>query len=145
MYLFGVGDHPVELLDASDSLWWLLEQALPDVGHHSLVLPDLGWNTDECAELWWQINVLALLANFKKWLINGVNFHAISSSEVINHVGPCFLIAVVEDVLLWIHIPLDLVDFVGPVRTVLGHDDGSFKLSVDKICIVSQAPIIYKG
>lgn len=50
---FGFCDHAVERLDASDPLWWLLEEALPDVRHDPLVLSDLCWDADEGAELRW--------------------------------------------------------------------------------------------
>ena len=52
-------------------------------------------------------------------------------------------ISVVEDVVLGVHVPLDLVHFVGTVRAVLGHDDRTLELSVDEICIVTLASISY--
>lgn len=50
---FRSSDHPVQLFDASDSFWRLLEEALPDFGHDLLALSDLGWNANQCAQLWW--------------------------------------------------------------------------------------------
>jgi hypothetical protein len=47
-----------------------LEEALPDVGHDSLVLPDSGWNSYEGAELRWEINVLSFLTDFKQRLVH---------------------------------------------------------------------------
>jgi len=72
-----------------------------------------------------------------------VDFDAVSSFEVINHVSSGFLISVIEDVFFWVHIPLDLMNFVGSVRTILSHDDGSFEFSVDEICIMSHSSITY--
>jgi hypothetical protein len=143
--LLGLSDHSVELLDAPNSLWWLLEETLSDVGHDALVFSDLGWDADKGAKLWWQVDILSLLPNLKQWLVNGVNFDPVSSLEIVNHVGPCFLVTMVKDVVFGVHVPLDLMHFVGSVGAILGHNDGAFKLSVHKICIVSQASIIYKG
>jgi len=139
--LFGVGNHSVELLDASNSLWRLLEEALSDVGHDSLVLSDFGGDSDEGAELWREIDVLSLLTNFKQRLIHRVNLNAIGCLEVVNHVGSGLLVTVVKDIILWVHVPLDLMDLVSSVRTVLGHDDGTLELSVDEISVVSHSSI----
>jgi hypothetical protein len=70
LHLLGVGDHSVELFDAPDSLWRLLEEALSDVSHDSLVLPDFGGDSDEGAELRWKVDVLPLLTNFEERLVH---------------------------------------------------------------------------
>ena len=70
MNLFRVSNHSVELLDTSNSLWRLLEQALSDVSHDSLVLSDFGGDSDEGAELRREIDVLILLTNFEERLVN---------------------------------------------------------------------------
>ena len=74
-----------------------------------------------------------------------MNFTTISSFKVINHVSSCLLITVVENVVLWIHVPLDLMDLVGSVGAILGHDDGTFELSVDKSGIVPHSSICDQG
>jgi hypothetical protein len=66
----GICNHSIKLFDTSNSLWWLLEQALSDVSHDALIFSNFGWNTDEGTELWWQIDVLPFLTNFKQRLIN---------------------------------------------------------------------------
>jgi len=141
--LFGLRDHSVELLDAPDPLVGLLEETLPDVGHDPLVLSDLCWDADEGAELGWKVNVLALLANLEQWLMKRMDFDAVGRQKVVNHIGPGLLVSVVEDIVLWVHAPLDLMYFVGTVRAVLGHDDCSFELSVDESCIVALQSIVY--
>ena len=70
MDLFGVSNHLIELFDASNSLWRLLEEALSNVCHNSFVLSDFGGDSDEGAELRRKVNVLPLLTNFKERLIN---------------------------------------------------------------------------
>lgn len=62
--------------------------------------------------------------------------------EVINHIGSGFFVAVVKDIILRIHFPLDLMDFVSPVWAIFGHDDGSFKFSVHKIMVIPLEPIL---
>jgi len=49
---------------------------------------------------------------------------------------------VVEDVLLRVHVPLDLVDFVGSVRTVIGHHNRTFKLSIDEVSVESVSAVL---
>ena len=66
-----------------------------------------------------------------------MNFDSVSSFEIINHVGSGFFVTMVKDVVFRVHAPLDLMDLVGTMRAVFSHDYSAFKLSVDKICIVS--------
>lgn len=69
-------------------------------------------------------------------------FDSVGCFEVVDHVGPGLLVAVVEDVVFGVHVPPDLVDLVGTVGSVLGHDDSTLKFAVDKLCIVALAPIV---
>jgi hypothetical protein len=46
---FRVSNHTIQLFDTSDSFWRLLEEALSNISHHSLILSDLGRDSDECA------------------------------------------------------------------------------------------------
>ena len=120
----------------------LLEEGLSDVGHNLLILSNLRWNTHKCTEFWWQINILSFLSDFKKWLINRVYFYRVSRQEIVDHIGPGLLVSVVEDVVFGIHVPLDLMDLVGSVWSVLSHDDGSLELSVDEIIIVALKSVL---
>jgi len=86
---------------------------------------------------------LPLLADLEQRLVDGADLDSVCGPKVVDHVGPGLLISVVEDVVLRIHVPLDLMHFVGTVRAVLGHDDRTFELSVDEICIVPLSSIIY--
>ena len=70
-----------------------------------------------------------------------MNFDTVSSFEVVNHVCSGLLITMVENVVLRVHVPFDLVDLVSSVGAVLGHDDGAFELSVDKLGVVSHSSI----
>jgi hypothetical protein len=73
--LLGVGDHLVELGDALDAVVGLLEERLSNVSHDALVLSDLGWNANEDAKLWRQINELLLLFYFKERLLRLGDFN----------------------------------------------------------------------
>lgn len=137
-----VGNHPVEFLDAANSLVWFLEETLSDVSHHLLVLSDLRWDTDKGAEFWRQVDVLALLSNFKKWLINGMYFDVVSCHEVVDHICACFFISMVKDVILGVHVPFDGVYLVCSVWSVFSHHNGSFELPIDEILVVALQPIL---
>jgi len=133
----GVGNHSVQLLDGANSLVWLLEQGLTDVSHDLLVLSNLGWDANKGTKLRWQIDILTLLSDLEKWLIYGVYLYVVSRQEVINHVGSGLLISMVKDVVLGVHVPLDLMHLVGTVWSVLCHDNSSFEFSVDEGIVVS--------
>jgi hypothetical protein len=70
LHFLRISYHSIQLFDTSDSLWWLLKQALSDVSHDTLIFSNFGWDTDEGTQLWWQIDVLPFLTNFKQRLIN---------------------------------------------------------------------------
>lgn len=72
-----------------------------------------------------------------------VYFDLVSSLEVVNHIASSLLIAVIKDIVLGIHIPLDTVNFVGTVRAVPGHHDSSFEFSVHVGLVMSQHSIFY--
>lgn len=71
-----------------------------------------------------------------------MDFNVVSCVEVINHVCTRLLVAVVKDVFLGVHVPFDLVDLIGAVRTVLGHDDGALEFSLNKVLVVSLEPVL---
>lgn len=69
-----------------------------------------------------------------------MNFDLIGGSEVVDHIASGLLIAVIEDVVFWIHVPPNLVHFVSPVRPVSRHHDGSLEFSVNiRLLVASQA------
>jgi len=70
-----------------------------------------------------------------------VNLDTIGSLEIVNHVCSCLFVSMVKDVVFRVHLPFDLMHLVGSVRAILGHDNGTFELSVDKACVVSHSSI----
>jgi len=55
--------------DTLDAIVWLLEQALSDVSHDTLVLSDLGRDSNQDTELRWQKDALLLLFDLEKRLV----------------------------------------------------------------------------
>ena len=70
-----------------------------------------------------------------------MDFNAISSLEIVYHVGSGLLISVVKDIVFRVHTPLDLMYFVCSVRAILCHDDGTFEFSVDESRIMSHSSV----
>jgi len=120
----------------------LLEETLSDVGHDLLVLSNLGGDSDQGAELGRQVDVLSFLTDFEERLVHAVDFDVVGRVEVVDHVGSGLLVAVVEDVVLRVHAPLDGVDLVCSVRPVLGHNDSALEFSVDEALVVSLKPVL---
>lgn len=75
-------------------------------------------------------------------MVSGEDFHTIGGQEVVDHVCTRSFVAVVENIVFGVHVPLDGVHFVSSMRSVFGHHNGSFKLSVDKILVISLKPIL---
>ena len=140
--LFGSSYHPIELLDASNSLWRLLKKTLPNFRHDFFGLSYLGRYSNQSTKLRRQINILALLPDFEQRLILIMDFDRIGLSEVLNHVATSLVVSVIKDIVFWVHVPLDLVNLVSPVRSVFGHHDGALKLSVDVGLLVPSQPVL---
>jgi hypothetical protein len=51
----------------------------------------------------------------------------------------------VKNVVFRVHLPFDLMHLVGSVRSILGHNDGTFELSVDETGIVSHSSVSDQG
>ena len=120
----------------------LLEQTLSDIGHDLLVLSDFGGDAHKGAQFGRQVDVLSFLSDFEQWLIYGVDFHLIGRVKIVDHVGSGLLVAVVEDVVLGVHVPLDGVHLVGSVGPVLGHNDCSLEFSVDEALVVALLSVL---
>jgi len=71
-----------------------------------------------------------------------MDFDLIGLSEVLNHVATSLVVSVIKDIVFWVHVPLDLVNLVCPVRSVFGHHDGALKLSVDIGLFVTSQPVL---
>lgn len=71
-----------------------------------------------------------------------VYFDLIGHLEVINHVATSLVITVVKDIVFGIHIPFDLMYFIGPMRPIPGHYNCTFKFSVNMSLVMSQQSIL---
>lgn len=74
-----------------------------------------------------------------------MNLDTVGSLEVIDHISSGLLITMVKNVILWVHVPLDLMDLVGSMWTILSHDDSALELTVDEIGVVSHASFSDQG
>ena len=71
--------------------------------------------------------------------------HSIGCLKIVNHICSCSFISMIEDIFLWVHVPLNLVDFVSSVRSIVGHDNSTFKLSIDKVHVVAVTTFLYES
>ena len=127
----GVGDHGVEVADGLDTVVRLLEKTLTHGGHDLLVLSDSLGDTDESAKFWRQVDVLALLFNFKKGLREIHYLNVVLLLEIQNHGNGLADFTLLELASLGGHVPLDGGYLVGLVLTVAGHDDGTLELLIN--------------
>ena len=63
----------------------------------------------------------------------------VGSAEVVNHIGSSSLVTVVKDIVFRVHVPLDLMNFVSSVGSVVSHDDCSFEFTINEVCIISHS------
>ena len=132
LYLLGLRDHLVELSDTLDTVDWLLEQTLTDIGHNAFIFADLRWDPNQDAELGWQINVLLFLFYFKQRLFWLTNFGVVNFQEVVKHLD--FFVAIFS--LLKVigaraHVPTDSVYLVGSLLAVVGHNNCAVKITLN--------------
>jgi len=73
------------------------------------------------------------------------NCDLVGCFEIVYHVSSSPFISMVKNVLLWIHIPFYLVNFVSSVGTVIGHDDGTLKLPIDKVHVIAVTTLFDQG
>lgn len=84
---------------------------------------------------------MAFLPNFEKRLVLVVNLDLIGLSEILDHVAARLVISMIKDVVFGVHVPLDLVNFVSTMWTILSHDNGAFEFSVNVALIMASKSI----
>jgi len=129
--LLRLGDHLIQVADRLDTVVRLLEQALAHGGHDALVLPYALRDAHKGAELRRQVDILALLFDFKQGLIEVHNLNVVLLLEVEDHGNGLTDLALLELASLWRHVPLDRAYIVGFVLAVARHDDGTLELFID--------------
>jgi len=127
----GVGDHGIEVADGLDAVMGLLEETLAHGGHDLLVFSDTLGDTDEGTEFWGQIDVLALLFNFKKRLCEIYDLNVVLLLEIQNHGNGLADFSLFKFTSLRSHIPLDGGYFVRLVLSIPGHHDGTLELFIN--------------
>ena len=112
---------------------WLLEETLSHLSHSFLVFANLLRNTDKHGELWGQVDVLALLLNFKQGLLHLTNDLIVLLLEVGGHGDGRSNFTLLEVARLWAHVKAHIADLVGFVVTVTRHNDGTLELVLDSL------------
>ena len=114
-----------------DTVIWLLEKTLAHLCHSFLVLTYLLRDSDEHAQFWRQVNILALLLYFKQRLIKLFYFFVVLLFEVSDHGNSSPCISLLELTSVWVHVKSYIADFVGLVVSVASHYNGSFEFIND--------------
>ena len=114
-----------------DTVIWLLEETLAHLGDRLLIFPDLLGNSDEHAQFWRQIDVLAFLFYFKQGLLEGLDLLVVLLFEIKHH-GYCGAgISLLELAGVRTHVEPDIAHLVGLVMTVTRHHDGALEFVDD--------------
>ena len=108
-----------------------LEETLAHLCHRLLVFADLLRDTHKHSEFRWQVDVLALLLDFKEGLIHLQNLLVILLFEVGRHRNGRAGFSLLEVAGLGAHVESDIADFVSLMVAVAGHDDGALELIND--------------
>ena len=137
--LFTLCNHLVQLLDGVDSIMGLLEKTLAHLSHSLLVFTDLLRNADKHCKLRRQVDVLALLLNFKQRLLHLTNDLIILLLEVSSHGDGGADLTLLEIASLWAHIKAHIADLVGLVVAVTRHNDGTLELVLNGLLDLSEA------
>jgi len=82
---FALRNHGIQFTNGSDAVVGLLEETLSHCRHGLLVLPHFLRNAHQHAELRRQVDVLALLFNFKQGLVEVHDLLVILLLEILNH------------------------------------------------------------
>ena len=109
----------------------LLEETLAHGSHSLLVLTDFLRNAYKHAKLGRQVDVLAFLFDFKKWLVETHDLLVVLLAEVVHHGNGGSGLSLLEAAGFRAHIPANGADFVSLVVTVAGHNDCMFEFIVD--------------
>lgn len=88
-------------------------------------------DTYKHAQFRWQIDILALLLDFKQRLIQTHNLLIILLTEVLYHRNGLASLSLLKSGCLWTHVPSDAADLISLVMTVTRHNNGVFKFIID--------------
>lgn len=83
--LLALSDHGVQIANGLDTVVRLLEQTLAHESHDTFVFTDTLGNTYKSTKFGWQIDVLALLFDFKQWLVQIHNLNIVLLLEIEHH------------------------------------------------------------
>lgn len=114
----------------------LLEETLTHLSHGFLVFPHLLGDTHQHSELWREIDILALLLDFKQRLAHLHNLHVVLLFEVGRH-GDCGSgFTLLEVAGLGAHVEAHIGYLVSLVVTVHGHHNRALELVNDSFVVL---------
>jgi len=125
--LFRLSNHLVQLLDRVDTIVRLLEKTLSHLGYSFFILPHLLGDANQHGELRWEVDVLALLLDFKEGLVHLHDLHVVLLLEVGSHGNGGASLTLLEVAGLRAHVKTHVGYLVSLVVTVHGHNDGALE------------------
>ena len=114
-----------------DTVVRLLEETLAHLCDSLLVLSDLLGDSDEHAQFWRQIDVLALLLNFKQGLLEALDFLVVLLFEIKHHRYCGSSVTLLKLARIRTHVESDVADLIGLMMAVTRHNDGTFEFVDD--------------
>jgi len=130
LHVLRLRNHVVQLTNRTNTVVRLLEQRLAHGCHRLLVLADLLRNAHKHAQLGWQVDVLALLLDFKQGLVETHDLLVVLLAEVLHHGDGLTSFTLLKARGLRAHVPPDTRYLVGLVVAVTSHHNGVFKFVV---------------
>jgi len=80
------------------------------------------------------------LFNLEKWLFGILDLNFVGFCKVLKHVGlGTRLLTLVEEISHGAHIPSYLVNLVGSMRSILGHNNLTFVFLIDESLVILKA------
>lgn len=133
LHLFALGYHAVEFTDGVDSVLRFLKQTLAHLSHGLFILAYFLWNSDQHAEFRGQVDVLALLLDLEKRLVEAHDLFVVLLFEVDDHRNGGSVVALFKLAGFGAHVPTDSAHLVRFVVAVAGHHDRTFEFVVDRL------------
>jgi len=142
--LLTFSNHLVELLDRVDTIVRLLEKTLAHLCDGLFVFADLLRDTDEHGEFGRQVDVLALLLDFKQGLVHLEDLLIILLLEVGGHGDGGTGLSLLKVTRFRAHVEAHIADLISLVVSVAGHDDGALELVNDSFLELLWAGLLVR-
>jgi len=129
---FALGNHVIKLANGADAVVRLLEETLTHGSHGFLVVANLLGDAYEHAEFRREIDILALLLDFKQRLVQAHDLLVVLFAEVLYHRDRGAFLALFELASLGAHVVPHATDLVGFVVAVTRHHNCAFEFVINR-------------